>query len=295
MEWHQITYFQTVAKTQHITRAAEQLSISQPALSRAISKLEQELGVKLFDRKGRNIYLNRYGEMFLKRVEQSIQQIEIGKQEILNTIHPDYGIINLAFLPSLGMSIIPEIVSSYQEQFSKVKFLLNQASTQEIIEQLKNGVVDIALIALLDDDQDIIWEPLLTEELFLIVSINHWLARYEEIDLKMIEKEPFISFKEGYGLRNIIQQICTDANLSPDIVFEGQDIGTVSGLVGAKLGVSLVPDIPVLNKSKVKLIRVQNPICKREIGIARMKNSYLSPASLKFLNYVHNLFLNRQH
>ncbi|MBT2673194.1 LysR family transcriptional regulator [Streptomyces sp. ISL-14] len=107
MDWHQINYFQKVASVQHITRAAEQLSISQPALSRSISKLEDELGVQLFDRKGRNIYLNRYGKMFLNRVEQSIKQIEIGKQEIWDEIHPDHGTISLSFLPSLGIHVVP--------------------------------------------------------------------------------------------------------------------------------------------------------------------------------------------
>lgn len=97
MEWDQINYFQTVANVQHITKAAKLLSISQPALSRSIARLEDELGVQLFDRKGRNIYLNRYGKMFLHRVEQSIKQIELGKQEIRDEIHPDNGTISLSF------------------------------------------------------------------------------------------------------------------------------------------------------------------------------------------------------
>ncbi|KHD86597.1 LysR family transcriptional regulator [Heyndrickxia ginsengihumi] len=290
MEWHQIQYFQMVAKTQHITRAAEQLSISQPALSRSIAKLEEELGVQLFDRKGRNIYLNRYGEMFLNRVEQSIKQIEIGKQEIRDEIHPDHGTISLAFLPSLGMSIVPEIVSSYQNQYFNVKFHLTQDSTKQVMEQLKSGNVDLALIALLHDDKDIVWEPLLTEELFLIVSVDHWLASYDEVDLKMIAKEPFISFKDGYGLRTIIHHLCNEAGFSPNIVFEGEEIGTVSGFVGAKLGVSLVPDLQVLDKNKVKLIHLKHPRCKRDVGVAWLKDSYLSPVTKRFIQYVKHLF-----
>src|SRR5579875_1786359 len=113
MEWHQIQYFQMVAETEHFTRAAEILSISQPALSRAISKLEEELGVQLFDRTGRNIVLNKYGKMFLQRVERSIQEIELGKQEIHDMIHPDHGTISLSFLHSLGISFIPGILKGF--------------------------------------------------------------------------------------------------------------------------------------------------------------------------------------
>ncbi len=289
MEWHQINYFQTVAKTQHITQAAEQLAISQPALSRSIAKLEDELGVKLFNRKGRNIYLNRYGEMFLKRVEKAIKQIEVGTQEILQDIHPESGTINLAFLPSLGMSFVPDILSTYRAKFPNVKFLLHQAANQEIFSQVKSGKVDLALFSLLEDDEELIWEPLITEELFLIVSKTHWLAEYDEVDLKMIENEPFISFREGYGLRTLLHNFCLEAGLTPDIVFEGEDIGTVSGLVSANLGVSIVPNIEVLKKTKVKMIHVKKPICNRKIGIAHLKDGYLSPVTKNFIQYVQNL------
>ncbi len=293
MEWHQINYFQTVAKTQHITQAAEQLAISQPALSRSIAKLEDELGVKLFNRKGRNIYLNRYGEMFLKRVEQAIKQIEVGTQEILQDIHPESGSITLAFYPSLGMSFVPEIVSAYRSKFPNVKFLLHQASNQEIFREVKSGKVDLALLTLLEEDEELIWEPLITEELFLIVSKTHWLAEYDEVELKMIENEPFISFREGYGLRTILHNFCLEAGLTPDIVFEGEDIGTVSGLVSANLGVSIVPNIEVLKKTKVKLLRVKKPICNRKIGIAHLKDGYLSPVTKNFIQYVQGLFHNK--
>lgn len=268
MDWHQINYFQTVAQVQHITRAAEQLSISQPALSRSISRLEDELGVQLFDRKGRNIYLNRYGKMFLNRVEQSIKQIEIGKQEIWEEIHPNSGTVSLSFLPSLGISLVPDILSSFQKKHPNVKFQLTQTSNRQIIEQLKSRETDIALTSLHHEDKEVICQLLLTEELFLVVAIDHPLASYNEVDLILAKNEPFISFKETNVLQVIIKELCNKAGLSPNVVFEGGDIGTVSGLVGAKLGVSLIPDLQVLDKSKVKLIRVKNPICKREIGVA---------------------------
>lgn len=290
MEWNQINYFQTVAKVQHITSAAKQLSISQPALSRSIARLEEELGVPLFDRKGRNIYLNRYGKMFLQRVEQSIQQIEIGKQEIWDEIHPNSGTISLSFLPSLGISIVPEIISSYHKHYPNVKFQLNQDSNRQIVEQLKSRKVDLALLTLPEEDKDITFYPLLPEELFLIVSVKHRLSDFNEIELNMIENEPFISFKNMNELQTIINHLCEKAGFSPNVVFAGEDIGTVSGLVGANLGISLVPDSQVLNKDKIKLIHVKRPICTRKIGIAWLKGSYLSPVVEQFIEFVNDLF-----
>ncbi|PEZ74649.1 LysR family transcriptional regulator [Bacillus sp. AFS017274] len=292
MDWHQFNYFQKVASVQHITRAAEQLSISQPALSRSISKLEDELGVQLFDRKGRNIYLNRYGKMFLNRVEQSIKQIEIGKQEIWDEIHPDHGTISLSFLPSLGIHVVPDIISSFQKMHPNIKFQLTQVSNRQIIEQLKSRKVDLALTSLLHEDKEVNCQPLLTEELFLAVSFDHHLASWNALDLNMVKDEPFISFKNDNVLQTIINDLCKKAGFSPDVVFEGDDIGTVSGLVGAKLGVSLIPELHVLDRSKVKLIRISNPVCKREIGMAWLQDAYLSPVVGRFIQYINCFFKN---
>ena len=292
MDWHQINYFQTVAQVQHITRAAEILSISQPALSRSISRLEDELGIQLFDRKGRNIYLNRYGKMFLNRVDQSIKQIEIGKQEIWDEIHPTSGTVSLSFLPSLGISLVPDLLSSFQKMHPNVKFQLTQASNRQILEQLKSREVDLALTSLHHEDKEVICQLLLTEELFLVVSIDHPLASYNEIDLILAKNEPFITFKETNVIQVIIKELCNKAGFSPNVVFEGEDIGTVSGLVGAKLGVSLIPDLQVMDKSKVKLIRVKNPICQREIGMAWNKDGYVSPVVEEFIQYINRFFKN---
>ena len=90
LEWHQLQYFKAVAELQHMTKAAQVLSLSQPALSRSIAKLEEELGVPLFERKGKTLRLNRYGKLFLKSVDRATQAIEEGKQLILDQANPDY-------------------------------------------------------------------------------------------------------------------------------------------------------------------------------------------------------------
>lgn len=189
--------------------------------------------------------------------------------------------------------MIPEILSAYKKLHANVKFQLNQNSNREIVEQLKSRHVDLALMTLHHYEQEIVWQPLITEELFLIVSVDHPLATYHEIDLNMAKNEPFISFKNVNELQTIITELCKSAGFTPDVVFEGEDIGTVSGLVGAKLGVSLVPDIQIIDKIKVKLIRVKQPICKREIGIAWLKDSYTSPVVNQFIRFIQRLFEKR--
>lgn len=289
MEWNQIQYFRTVAATEHFTRASEILSISQPALSRAISKLEEELGVPLFDRHGRNVVLNKYGKMFLHRVERSIHEINLGKQEIRDITRPEHGTVSLAFIHSLGVSFIPKILSSFLNQYPHVKFNLSQAGSEQVNEQLLSEETDIALVSYILDYKEFYWETLWEEELFLIVSVHHPLAQYEECDLIDVENEPFIAFKNGYGLRTITDNLCEQAGFIPEVMFEGEDIGTVAGLVEANLGVSIVPDLKVLDKSKIALLRIKKPVCKRQIGITWKRGRYLSPVTKKFIDYIRNL------
>ncbi|QOS99365.1 LysR family transcriptional regulator [Brevibacterium sp. JNUCC-42] len=286
MEWQQMLYFRKVAQTQHITQSAEMLNVSQPALSRSIARLEEELNTPLFERKGRNIVLNQYGELFLKRVERAIQEIEEGKQEIQDLIDPDRGKVRIAFLHSLGIEVVPEFIRSFRLQYPQVSFHLHQAATEQIVEQLKTGLIDIALFSMIEPMDEVHWEPLITEDLYLIVSKTHPLANRTHIDLKEIANESFISFKQGYGLRTLTDTLCMQAGFTPDVTFEGEEIATVAGLVAAKLGVSLVPDVNVLDKSKISLLRVTNPTCKRIIGIAWKEKRYLSPVSRRFISFV---------
>lgn len=294
VDWHQINYFRTVATIQHITKAAKELAISQPALSRSIAKLEDELGVPLFDRKGRRIYLNRYGKMFLRRVEESIMQIEEGKREIWRETHPDHGTISLSFLPSLGASVIPEMVSAYQKEHPHVKFQLAQSSNRQIIHQLKERQADLALISYYQEDEEILCFPLFTEELFLVVANDHPLASLEKVELDMVKDEPFISFKEANELGTIIHELCVSAGFTPNVVFEGEDIGTVAGLAGARLGVSLVPDLKLLDREKVTLVPVSSPVCARELGLASLKNTYQSPVVREFVTFVQTFITEKQ-
>ncbi len=120
MEWNQLEYFQTVARVQHMTHASEILSISQPALSRSIARLEAELGVQLFERQGRSIILNSYGQLFLKRVNRIIKEFHEGKQELKDLLDPEYGMVSLGFLHTLGPEIIPNLIGAFRTHYPKV-------------------------------------------------------------------------------------------------------------------------------------------------------------------------------
>jgi len=292
MEWHQLQYFKLVAKLQHITHAAAQLSISQPALSRSIAKLEEELGFPLFDRRGKNIVLNRYGQIFLKHVEGAMEQIAEGKQIIHDLIHPDHGNVSLSFLHSLGSHLVPGLLSDFLASNPNIQFKLYQNATNFLLDQLETGEIDLCLCSPVATIEKIEWEVLFTEELFVIVPKGHRLSDRKFIELHEIKDEPFVTFKKNYGLRLLADQLFQEAGIQPFITFEGEEIITVAGLVEAKLGVALIPHIFGLDNTNISFLRVINANCQRTIGMAWNKEGYLSPAAQKFKAFVIKSFAN---
>lgn len=290
MEWHQLEYFKSVAQLQHITHAAELLSISQPALSRSIAKLEEELGFPLFDRRGKSIVLNRYGQIFLQHVERAMQEIASGQKVIQDLLHPDHGSISLSFLHSLGSNMVPSLISKFLSTNPDIQFKLYQNSTNFLLDQLDAGEIDLCLCSPVATREKIEWEPLFTEELFVIVPTDHRLAKRTSIELHEIKDEPVITFKKDYGLRILADQLFKEAALRPFITFEGEEIITVAGLVEAKLGVALIPHVFGLDQTNIAFLPIANAQCQRTIGIAWTKERYMSPVAQKFKKFVIDSF-----
>lgn len=293
MEWQQLEYFQVVANLQHMTRAAEALSISQPALSRSISRLEEELGVHLFERQGRTIGLNRYGRLFLQRVNRILKEYQEGRQEILNLVNPEFGEVSLGFLHTFGSQIIPDLVVSFRSLYPDVRFQLNENKTQLLLDQLESGEIDLCMASPLESRLQIQWVDLRSEELFVFVPKNHPLASRKEILLEEIANESLISFKKGYGLRAIVDHLLEEAGISPTITFEGEEVHTIAGLVASELGVALMPSFIGMDQSRLTLLPVQWPKCSRTIGIAHLEGRYLSPAAALFRQFVIDYFKER--
>jgi DNA-binding transcriptional LysR family regulator len=271
MEWQQLEYFCQVAKTEHFRKAANRLGISQPALSRSMAKLEEELGVPLFDRVGRSVKLNAFGRVFLKRVENALNEISVGVQEMEQLKNPDTGKVSVAFLRTLGVTVLPELI---------------QSTILRSVELLKAREVDLCLISSYAFPPGIEWHPLMEQELFLYVPANHRLAARDFVDLKEIGGESFVGFREGLEMRERINHFCRKAGFTPVMKFEGEDVSTLAGLVSAGLGVTLIPEYQGISESKIKKISVRNPRCYRKIGLTWLKDNPLSPSAERFRSHV---------
>ena len=291
MEIQQFYYFKTVAELQHMTRAAEKLSISQPALSKSIANIEQELGVPLFDRHGRAIVLNRFGEMFLQHVDVILAEHSKILRQFEDITKPGHGHVAFGFIHTLGMEVVPELMAVVTKVYPKLEISLNQATSLTLLKRLEEGVIDMCLSQKFESKQiEVEWVELWTEQLFVIVPEKHPLAVKDEIYLKEIEGEPFISIKRGNSLRQIVDELLKKGGVTANTTYAGEEMHTVAGFVGAGLGVSIIPDIKGLDYFNVKKLKVIEPKCERKIGITWAKDRYMSPAANEFKEFIISYF-----
>lgn len=290
MEIEQLQYFKTVAKMQHMTRAAEVLSISQPALSKSISNIEQELGVPLFDREGRSISLNRFGALFLQSVNIMLDEYERIKEEFEDIVRPGSGEVSFGFIHTLGMEIVPELIASTTEHFPNMQFSLTQATSLNLMKRLEEGAIDLCLSQKIASKViEIETVELFAEELFVIVPKTHKLAHLETITLEDIKEEPFIAIKKGNSLRQLIDEFFLREEIKLNTTFAAEEMHTVAGFVSAGMGVSLIPNIKGLDHYNVKRLKVEPP-CYRSVGVSWAKNRYLPPAAMEFKQYLIEYF-----
>jgi len=290
MDLIQLKYFQVAAQLEHMTRAAERLSIAQPSLSQSIAKLEEELGVPLFDRQGRRIQLNQFGRVFLKRVERIFLELDEGRREIADLAGLEEGSIALAVAST---QLLPELLSGFLARYPRVRFrLFQQHSQAAVVQQLERGEIDLCISSPPIEQPGITWVPLMTEEIFLLVPAGHPLAGRGSIRLIEAAGEPFISLKPGHGLRDLMDEICQRAGFVPNVAFEGDETATVRGLVTAGLGVTFSSALfsKGFAEQPVVPLHIEEPVCRRIIGLAWLEERYLSVAARRFQQFVIEYF-----
>lgn len=293
MELRQIEYFIEVAKREHMTEAAAVLHVAQSAVSRQIFNLEAELGVDLFFREGRKIKLTPIGKMFLEYMEQVVGVIDQAKNELAESLDPEKGTVRIGFPSSLAANVLPNVISAFRSRYPHVRFKLKQGAYLHLIESVIKGDVSMALVGPTPpDDKKIKGDIFFTEELVALVSENHPLASKSSLKLSELQNDPFILYPDGFILRDLVIKACRQHGFEPIVAFEGEDSDAIKGLVAAGLGVTLIPEITLVDslpRSTVKL-RIKEPQVTRSVGVIIPKERNLMPTEQLFYEFMKDFF-----
>jgi LysR family transcriptional regulator, transcription activator of glutamate synthase operon len=283
----ELQWFVVLAETEHVTDAAAELQISQPTLSRALARLEAEVGVPLFDRVNRRLRLNAYGQIMLDHARRGIAELRSATERIAALRDPDTGTVRLAFLHSLANWYVPDALRRFRIEAEHVRFDLFQGATPDIADRLLTGQADLAITSPRPDPATFEWHQLYAERLCLAVPRDHRLARRSRLRLADAADEPFVSLVAGFGLRQLTDDLLAQEGLAPQVVFEATEIPTIEGLVAAGFGVAVVP-VPRADRGEpmARYIPLSNAGATRHIGLVSRRGHAMPPAAVRFADFM---------
>lgn len=287
MELLQLKYFVTVARLEHMTKAAQELRIAQPALSKTISRLEEDLGTPLFERQGRQIRLNAYGKAFLARARAALQLLEEGRREVADLAGLERGRIHLALS---NMEQLREPLRLFLEEHPEINFHIVQSSMEDMEQTIEYSEVDFFLTSMPIKHPDIDHLPLLDEEVFLAVPPAHRLASRASVHLSEAAQEPFVGYKEGHPYQKMNNEFCSQAGFIPNVVCEVEDPRTIAELVRSGFGVALIGECKSGEELKLVKLRIEQPQARRTFRIAWLRSRYLSQAARSFRDFLEKYY-----
>lgn len=244
MDMRRLRYFVVVAEEQNFSRAAERLHMAQPPLSDQIKRLEQALGVILFDRSSRGARLTRAGELLLIEARRLLVQADQTAEMVRRVGEGEVGRLTLGFVPSASNSVLPPVLSQFRERYPDVQLYLQEMNPDWLVAGLHEGRIDVSFFYLPFQDRALAHEPVSREPLVVALPETHDLASEDEVDLSDLADQPFVlpARYRMLGLYGQVVSTCRDAGFEPVAVQkEVWLMQTIVALVAGGMGVALVP------------------------------------------------------
>jgi LysR family hydrogen peroxide-inducible transcriptional activator len=293
MELQQLRYFCAIVDTGSFSRAAQQTHVSQPSLSQQIRKLEDELGARLFDRLGRTVRLTEMGQVFLPRARTVLRDLETARSEVVERKETIAGPVLVGVIPTIAPYFLPPVLAEFSKSFPQVRVTVVEEITPLLLEKLRSGPMDAAIVALPLPFriQEFLSITLMEEKLYAVLPRRHPMAKRRSLALEELEDDPFLLLRDGHCFRETAVAACKRARLSPKIVFEGGQFGSILGMVSSGLGVSIVPAMALEKRAGCRFVPLSDERAARAIGIVTLKGKSRTRAAQAFQDHLRSASL----
>ena len=285
MNLKRLEYFCQLAVLGNFTRAARAVGIAQPALTVAIQKLEQEVGLKLINRADKNSLLTAEGEVLYKLATQLLSQAKQVELELEELKELERGTIRFGVSAMMGSYYFPKILTEFKQKYPKIKIHLVDQGTAALEKMLLNSELDLALVRGDLENPQLRYTELINEEVVAGMVSSHHLATEQTISLAQFCQQPLVLFHEGYFLREAVSQYAKKYHLSLDIRMETNLIELQKSLVRNEVGITTCLS-RILENEKQMTSTPFDPKIEFKLSLAWKKNHYLSKASKVFMTYL---------
>lgn len=288
MQLHQLEYVLAVARHHSFTRAAEEINVAQSSLSQQISNLEKELGVHLFIRTTRSVYLSAAGKEFVEHAMRIMKEVSVAQQCIQEYVSMDKGYLAVGIIPVVAHYSIPKLLADFNKEFPGVKVSLIESQDEELLDMISSSKLDVAIVQHEDNDSAFQYFPLYADSMVLLTSKHHPLAFRKTVDLKELREENFIITPPTSGHHHDFEKACHTAGFKPNVLMTCSSVKMIMDLTVEDLGISVLSSRVALtmgyDSSQISILSL-TPTIKRRIHLAIPKNINMSPALKVFVKY----------
>jgi len=280
----QLRYFSTIAQEGQITRAAKKLHMAQPPLSQQLKLLEQELGVHLMDRNGKNIELTEAGKVLYKRAQEILQRFEETVTEVKEVGEGIRGVLSIGSVKTC-FSYIPEKIRYFREHYPLVSFRLHEGDSFRLAKNITNWDIELAIIRL-PLDLNNFSSLSLPNDRFVLVIPENWSSK-KTIKMKEIAEMPLLLLHRisGAGLYELVVDECRRHGFDPNIVCQCADAAMLLSLVRTGIGAALLPKSTLLSfpADSLKIMDIEDSTIESEAAVIWLKDRCLSKSAVRFL------------
>ena len=290
VETDALRWFQLVTDGMTVTDVAEVYLVSQPGVSRALARLEDEVGTPLLVKNGRLLRPTHAGTVFKRHVDALLHGLDDGLAAVNQLVDPETGTVTVAFQLSLGTWLVPGLIGQVRRDHPRVQFRLEQSHDAQGSSLVAGGRVDVEITARRPRNPAVHWESLFEQPLALAVPPRHAFTGRSEISLAEAADEDFVMLGPSWSLRGLTDELCREAGFTPRVAVDGDDLSVVQGLVEAGLGVAVVPlaesERSAGRAGGERLIRLTDPGAFRDVGLAWSRERRLLPSAELFRRHV---------
>ena len=273
--------FIAVAELASFRAAAETIHLSQPALSRRIDKLEDALGVRLFDRDTRNVELTAVGRDFARKARTLLDDLDAILLGVRDVAANRWGQVTLACIPSTVHYFLPTVLRQYHERFPRIRVRILDESANEVLSAVVHGEAELGLNMIGSDEPTLEFEPLLTESFVAACHRDHPLAHQRAVTWAELGRYDFMTVDKASGNRLVLDLALASKRERPQACFESRHVSTLVGFVESGLGVAAVPRLSMPRKGHPLLVSlpIVDPEVTRTVGLIKRRGRSLSPAA----------------
>ena len=272
----ELKYIVAVARERHFGRAAEACFVSQPTLSVAVKKLEEELDTKIFERGANEVSVTPLGEQIVRQAQQVLEQAAAVKEIARRGKDPLAGALRLGIIYTIGPYLLPELVKHAIRRTPQMPLMLQENFTVRLLEMLRSGELDCAIMAEPFPDTGLAIAPLYDEPFMVAVPKGHALARRKSITAEELKRETMLLLGTGHCFRDHVLEVCPEfARFATDAEgmrksFEGSSLETIRHMVASGMGITVVPQLSVRPESQplVRYLRFAEPAPSRRVVLA---------------------------